>query len=252
MTTTGSIHEIEPDIDRQFQGLVAHGEASGDLRINPKALRPCVGLMLRSSFHKGDIPSRSEISAVIAAEFVKIGFDRGRLLHELVKWNKANQPPIKHSALQSTTGTALRNAYNYSCRHPNLREYCVGADLCEYAKGQSDRSTHDYRAFFRYHWQQILKNKAVLVYWMALPELEKRKGMKPGSVIYENHTEIAKMAGITPKYVKGALEELAAYRLIEFKPGIPRKWEGKATEVRRIFPIPKPPRAAIMKVTNDI
>mgnify|MGYP002335735560 CR=1 FL=1 len=240
---------VEPDL--AFQRLVAHGEASGDLRINPKALRPCVGVMFRSSFHKGDIPNRSDISAVIAAELVKIGYDRERILYELTRWNKGNNPPIKQSALQSTVRTALRKNYNYSCRHPNLKEFCVGSDMCSYAKGQSNQSKFNFRIFFKYRWQLILSHKSKLVYWLALPELEKQKGQKPGSVIYENHTEIAKMAGITPKYVKSALKELAGYGLIWYKPGIPRKWEGKATEIQRIFPIPKPPREAVLKVTND-
>lgn len=248
---TGSSHGIQSDMDRQFQMLLAHGEASENLRLNPKALRPCLWGMLKTTFYKGQIPSRSDVSAVLAAELVKIGFDLARILYELARWNKRNQPPLKQSDLKSTVSTSLRHNYNYSCKHEYLKEFCVGFDVCSHSKGLSNISRYNFRAFFNYHWQQILKNKAVMVYMLALPELGLRKGLKPGDVIYENQAAIARTAGISRKHVKGALEELATFGLIEYKPGVPRRWEGKASEIRRIFPIPKPSREAIMKVTND-
>jgi hypothetical protein len=238
-------------IDGPLKGLLAQGEVSKNLYINPKALRPCVSTMIRTGFQKGGIPDRSSISSILASEFVKIGFDSQRIEHELLKWNKLNNPPIKESAILSTIKTAIRNNYNYSCRHDFVKEFCIGFDLCSYPKRLARIHQINFRLFFAYHWQLILSNIAVLVYWVALPELEKRKGLKPGSVIYENHSEIAKFAGISKKYVRNALENLAVYGLIQYKPGTARKWEGKATEVRRIFPIPKPPREAVLKVIND-
>jgi len=70
-------------------------------------------------------------------------------------------------------------------------------------------------------------------------------------LIYESHFEIAKYAGISRKYVKGGLEELVKYGLITYKVGTARKWEGKASEIRRNFPIVKPPKKEILRVTND-
>jgi hypothetical protein len=238
-------------IDDPIQGLLAQGEVSKDLHINPKAIRPCVAKMLKTGFVKGGIPDRSSISSILASEFVKIGFETQRIEHELLRWNMLNNTPLKRSAIISTINTAVRNNYNYSCRHDFLKEYCLGHDLCGFSKGLSNAGKINFRLFFTYHWQLILSNKSNLVYWLALPELEKRKGLKPGSVIYENHKEIAKFAGISKKYVGPALEELTTYGLTEYKPGTPRKWERKATEVRRLFPIPKPPKEAVLKVTND-
>ena len=238
-------------IDRPLRGLMTHSEVSKDLYLNPKALRPCVATMIKTGFEKGGIPDRSSISAIIASELVKIGFEAHRIEHELIRWNISNIPPLNHSAIQSTIKTAIRNRYNYSCRHNFIKEFCIGHDLCSFSKGLSISGRINFRLFFTYHWQLILSKIAILVYWLALPELEKRKGLTPGSVIYENHQKIAKFAGISKKYVKYALEELASYGLIEFKPGTSRKWEGKATEVSRLFPIPKPPKEAVLKVTND-
>ena len=238
-------------IDGPLKGLLAQGEVSRDLHINPKALRPCIAKMIKTGFEKGKIPDRSSISSILASEFVKIGFDTQRIEHELLKWNILNTPPLKQSAIHSTIKTAIRNNYNYSCRHDFVREFCIGHDICAYATGFYRANKINFRLFFTYHWQLILRNTALLVYWVALPELEKRKGLKPGSVIYENQVEIARFAGISKKYVRSALEELTAYGLTEYKPGTPRKWEGKATEVRRLFPIPKPPKEAVLKVTND-
>jgi hypothetical protein len=238
-------------IDDSLRGLLSHTEVSDDLRINPKAIRPCVAQMLKTGFEKGGIPDRSSASSILASEFTKLGFERERIEHQLLKWNKLNRPPLKSSAIYSTIKTAKRNKYNYSCRHDFLREFCIGHELCVYSKGLSKNNTINFRLFFTYHWQEILKNKSLLVYWVGLPELEKRKGLKPGSIVYENQAEIARFSGISKKYVKSALEELTAYGLIEYKPGVPRKWEGKATGVRRLFPILKPPKKAVLKVTND-
>lgn len=238
-------------IDEPLKGLLAQGEVSRDLHINPAALRPCIANMMKTGFEKGGIPDRSSISAILASEFVKIGFESQRVEHELLNWNRLNGPPLRQSAIRSTIKTAIRKNYNYSCRHNFLKEFCIGHELCAFSKGLANANKINFRLFFTYHWQLILSNKAVLIYWVGLPELEKRKGLKPGSVIYENHVEIAKFAGITKKYVGPALEELAAYRLIEYEPGRPRKWEGKATAIRRLFPIPKPSKESILKVTND-
>lgn len=238
-------------IDDPVKGLLAQGAVSNELYINPKTIRPCIAMMIKSGFEKGGLPDRSTISSILASEFVKLGFESERIEHELTNWNKLNNPPIKHSAIGSTIKTAIRNNYNYSCRHHFIMEYCIGHEFCAYSKGLSTTKIINFRLFIAYHWQLILSNIDVLVYWLALPELEKRKGLKPGSVIYENHSEIAKFAGISKKYVKKALESLAAYGLIQYKPGTPRKWEGKASEIKRMFPIPKPPKEALLRVTND-
>lgn len=237
-------------VDPSLRGLLAQGEVSRELFLNPKALRPCVAAMLRTGFQKGGTPDRSSISAILASEFVKLGFERKRIEHELLNWNKLNSPALKQSEIHSTIKTAIRKNYNYSCRHHFITEFCVGHDLCSSAKGLSKYKIVNFRLFFAYHWQLILSNKGKLVYWLALPELEKRKGIKPGSVIFENHREISKFAGISKKYVRPALEELKAYGLIEYQPGTPRKWEGKATEIKRMLPIPKPPKEAVLRVTN--
>jgi hypothetical protein len=237
-------------IDRPLRGLLAQGEVSRNLYLNPKPLRPCIAMLIKTGFQKGGIPDRSSVSSILASEFVKLEFQSERIEHELLKWNSLNSPSLKQSAIQSTIKTAIRKNYNYSCRHHFLKEFCIGRDLCSYSKGLAGTKRIDFRLFFTYHWQLILSNIAVLVYWVALPELEKRKGLKPGSIIYENHAEIAKYAGISKKYVKKALEDLRAYGLILYKPGTARKWEGKATEISRIFPIVKPPREEILRVTK--
>jgi len=92
----------ELDLDTQMSGLIAHGEIAEDLHLNPKTLRPCITKMLKTSFYKGGVPDRSSASAIIAAEFVGLGFDRSRIDHELLRWNKANQPPIKYNSIRST------------------------------------------------------------------------------------------------------------------------------------------------------
>ena len=240
---------IEPDC--QFSRLVAHSEAAEDLQINPKALRPCVGVMLKTSFCKGGIPHPSKAASIIACEFIRMEMPEELITARLEIWNRHNAPPIKQSDLRSTIRTALRSRYKYSCKHVELNMFCIGFEFCEHANGKNNQSRFNFRAFFTYHWQQILSNASKLVYCLALPELCKRRGLKPDGVIFANQIEIAQYAGISKKSVKPALLELESLSLIEYKRGTPRKWEGKASEIRRVFPIPKPPKSEILRVINE-
>jgi hypothetical protein len=238
----------EATLDRQFEGLIDQTKWAKVLGINVKAIRPCVASMRTTGIHKNHYLNRGKIASIISCELIRSGYIESLIMSELIEWNGSNIPPLKTSELRSTLKTAITKKYNYTCHNEYLKEFCIGDELCSYSKGLSRGGRHDFRKFFTCKWPMILKNSATLVYWLALPEIEKRNGFKAGSQLFVGHREIAEVAGIETKSVKSGLIELTGYGLIQYKPGTSRKWERKASEVQRILPIPKPTREALLKV----
>lgn len=240
----------ESTLDEELHGLIAQTELSDELNINPNTIRPCIAKIWQTGFKSGSVLNRSMASSILASEFIKLDYVQARVEDELYKWNRRNNPPLRQSEIRATIRTAIRRTYNYSCKHYFLEDFCIGNDLCMWSKGKAEGKRYNYRALFTYKWQLILKNVAKLIYWLALPEIEKRRGFKPGSKLYVSHRDIAYYAGISRSHVKTGLEQLFSYGLIDYKPGTSRRWEKNATEVRRIFPLPRPTEEALLKVTN--
>jgi hypothetical protein len=238
----------ESILDAQIQGLTAQSEFSYGYNINSLSVRPCVARIWHTGFERGSLLNRSMACSILASEFIKLNYIQARVEKELFSWNKKNSPPLRHSEIQSTLRTALRKTYNYSCNHNFIQEFCIGSDICMWSKGNVEVKKYNFRAFFNYRWQSILSHIGKLIYWLALPEIEIRRGYRRGSKLFVSHREIARYSGISNKYVRKGLEELFNYKLIDYKPGTSRRWEKNATEVRRIFPIPKPPKEALLKL----
>jgi len=239
---------ITDALDRQIGGVFAQGDFSKKYNINPSSLRPCVSVIWQSSFEKGGSHDRSMACSIIASEFLRLGYTQQRIETELFSWNRQNNPPLKQTDIRSTLRTALRRKYNYGCSHYFLEDFCIGEEKCKWFSGADKDGKINFRAFFSYKWQLILKNAAKLIYYLALPELERVRGSKPGGRLYVSHRELAYYAGISTRHLNLQLEELHSYNLIEYKPGTSRKWEKNATEIRRIFPIPRPPKDACKKI----
>lgn len=235
--------------DRIYRTLESASDASKTYDLNVGSLRPCVGAMLKTRFDKGSFPNRSEACLIIASEIKRIGRDEEMALTIVSEWNARNIQSKRYSEIRSAVATAYRRDYDYSCRSEKLKAFCMGDDICPfstYIKGKGGKSRINW-SFFEFDWQRILSNVAKDVYCLALIELEIRRGVGPGGLIIENQNEIARFAGITPKSVRKGLSELTRVGLIKYKPGVSRKWEFKASEVRRIIPIPKPGKILLAK-----
>jgi hypothetical protein len=233
--------------DKVYDTLSSASKVSKRCDLNVGELRPCIGKMMETPLFKGSFPQRNEACLVIASELRRVGKNEERVLEILRGWNWKNIDPLKESEVRSAMSTAFRKEYNYSCLNPNLKEFCVG-DSCPFAnyiKGK--RKYFDNRMFLGYGWQNILSNVAKCVYCIALPELERRLGVGAGGLIIANQRRIAKWAGVSEKSVRKALKELVEVSLITYEPGLPRKWEGKASKIRRFIPIPKPSKKLLAR-----
>jgi len=235
------------------EGLEASSNLSKILDVPGKLIKPCVAIMLEKSFIKGDFTDRSRSANIIASEMKILGKEENLTLHLLSKWNEKNEPPLRYSALSSTVRTAYRYDYKYGCSNEYLKEFCFDPEMCPYNRTfyRKGNKYTDNRLFFKYRWPELLTNIEKCIYYLALVELERRRGIGAGGNIVASHRKIAKLAGIQPKYVGKGLSGLYRKGLIKYKPGIPRKWEGKSSEIQRIIPIPKPARELLLKLERE-
>jgi len=223
-------------------GLIASSDLSRELRHPGNDIRPCIAQMLENSYSKGDYPDRNTVALIIASELRRIGSSMEEVEWRVARWNENNNPPLRYSEYIKAVNNAFGKEYNYSCEGGKLDSTCIGKEMCPFYRGAlGKRKSYNNRPFISYQWPRLLNNAAKDIYIIALVELERRRQVGPGGLIFTAQREIADIAGISRRSVKPGLEELVHKELIDYKPGKPRLWEGKASEIRRIIPIPKPP-----------
>ncbi|MCK4856509.1 MAG: hypothetical protein KAT58_00925 [candidate division Zixibacteria bacterium] len=206
-----------------------------------KDIRPCVAALTETSLARGGFPNRNEAAVIIASEFKRISLDYDSALKRVEYWNRKNAPPLKPNEAKKAVANAYGKDYNYSCRHPVLLAFCVDESVCPFHNqvlGKKDK--YNDLAFIDYGWQKLLSNRQVLIYKVALPHLEMTRKIGRGGLICANHQQIANACGIHRKRIGKDLKALAEVGLIEYEPGQPKKWEGKASEIGRVYPIPRP------------
>ena len=213
----------------------------------PDYIKPCVALMLKDNFRKSE-GMRDRVAFIIATELRRTGKDDDVAKKVLNQWDQKNHPPLGFRIIQHKIKSAYKKEYTFGCnsRDAIMGTYCekINKDFCIYYKelSQGRRRVGSDRDFIRYGWPRVLSPVERQIYYMSLPELEKRRGIKPGDKIYSNHREIAGICGVSlgDGSVGKSLEKLRGRGLITYKPGEPYRWRSTASEIRRIIPIPKP------------
>lgn len=229
--------------DEELKGLEEVRGATKKF-ILPEFMKPCVARILNNSFEKGGVESRNRIAYVIAIEFRRIGKERSVAEKILNQWNDKNDPPLNYSEIRGVIKSAWKKDYTFGCnKEPIVLDFCIGKETCGYYKQiQGDHNKGSDGDFFKYGWPKVLLPAQRCVYGLAIPEIEKVRGLKPGSLIYTSHREISKFSGIVLGRVGEILESLRdKHRLIEYKPGQPYRWRVQGSEIRRKMPIPRPP-----------
>jgi len=234
--------------DRLIDGLSKSSKASEETGHPAKDIRPCIMTLKDTSLTKGNFPNRNESAVIIASEYKRIGKGYDYTQRELEKWNENNNPPLKPNELRNTVRSAFAHDYNYSCKNPILLDFCINKDSCPYWIHVISKRPFRKEEFIKNGWQQYLSNRQVLIYAVALPNLEKKRRIGRGGLICANHKQIAETCGISPGRVGKDLRILSAVGLIEYNVGIPRKWEGIASEIKRVFPVPRPTRELTQKL----
>lgn len=152
---------------------------------------------------------------------------------------------VERSKVRGAVGSAITGKYGYAC--PRLEELglCLYKDRfrCwwfEKVPRQSQKNYRD-RDFWRYGWPGKLRpHYTAIIVYLAIREIEKKRRIYPGSLLYISTRELSRTSGVALGWIGECCEKLKNAGLVEFKRGKQHRWYGKANEIRRIIPIPKP------------
>lgn len=215
----------------------------------PKNTKPCISNILGTSISKGDSPNRNDLAITIAVELRKNGLNTEQVERKLKEWNFNNNPPLKESEIRSVLKSSEKTksdgslVYDYGCNHTNLVAFCIDPEdknSCFYYKNNYSSSRKYNIDYVSLGWQRRLSLSQRYTLFFIIPYLEKRRGVKPGNKLFVSVRELSQISGIDKNRFKDILTKLAEYNLIEYTPGTSRKWDKKATEIRRLIKIRSP------------
>ena len=235
-------------IDLTLKGMGAASNLSQETGHPGNDIRPCIATLVETPLSKGEFPNRNTAGLIIATEFYRIGQKYDQAVTRLEHWNQHNHPPLKHNELQNAAQNGYTGKYNYGCKNPVLKNYCVG-DLCPFVNHvKSKKKKVRNQVFIDYGWQNYLSLVQTLIYYTALPYLEIKRRVGPGGLLFANHKQIAEICGVSNRRIGENLKTLKVAGLIKYKSGLPQKWLGIASEIRRIIPIPRPTNPIIQQL----
>jgi hypothetical protein len=242
--SSGRADEAMPE--RIIAGLEASSHLSAETGHPGQGIRPCLAALLETPLGRGDTPDRNSSAVALATELHRIGLDVDEITRRLEFWNQNNDPPLRPNQLGKAIRSGNSGKYNYGCDHLVLNAYCIGDESCPFRSRVKSRDGKiRNHVFLDYGWQRLLTNRQVLIYFAAIPYLEVKRQVGPGGVVCANHRQIADVCGVSEKRMGADLAVLRDVGLIEYKPGLPQKWLGVASQIRRAIPIPKPSPEAL-------
>lgn len=221
----------------------------------PDFLKPCVALMLGDGFDKGGDFSRDRVAYIIATELRRVGKSPEVAEKILLMWDEGNNPELNRAKIRAKVKSAFSKDFTFGCNNePVIIEYCekVNKDFCKYYKQiATGKRTGSDRDFISFGWVNVLSPACRLVYYVALPEIEKRRGIKAGEKLFVAHREISRVCGVDLSIIGKTLEKLGKVGLITYEAGEPYRWRVKASIIKRVIPIPRPNHRAVMSLKNQ-
>jgi len=215
-----------------LEKLETFEKTRGKLRLPPD-IKPCIASLI-----DGSSPQiKHGIAPFIAAcELHRIGKNDEQIGAILVTVG------VSRSKVRSAVQSASTGRYTYGC--PKLEDlgYCLEKTRfqCWWFEKIARQSQKSYRErdFWRYGWPKRLGLANTVIY-LALREIEKKRRIYAGSWLFISRRELSNLTGVSPPWVIKCCESLGKVGLIKFKKGLQHRWYGKASEVKRIIPIPK-------------
>jgi len=207
-------------------------ETRGQLRL-PLDMKPCICKLMKDCER-----SRSGINAfIIACELFRVGKTKEKVESVLFELG------VTYSKTQSAVKSASTGKYSYGCPSLEAEGLCLHENRieCWWYERIPKKSQKGWkeRDFWRFGWPTKLNPASVVIY-LALGEIEHKRQYKAGSRLYVSRKELAELAGVSAPWTIESLKKLEKSGLIKFQKGIQHLWYGKASEVQRIIPIPKP------------
>jgi len=201
----------------------------GKLRL-PTDVKPCIVKLLEDpSCKDGDNPF------IIGCELHRVGRTERQIDSLLVSLS------IRTSKVQGVIKSIATGRYKgFGCPHLEEKGICLykSREECFWYQAIPRESQKPYRErdFWRFGWSSRLTAPESMIY-LAIREVEKRRGLPAGSRLYVSRKELSGLTGVSPPWVTKCCEKLERVGLISFKKGSQHRWYGRAGEVKRIIPI---------------
>ena len=202
----------------------------GKLRL-PADTMPCIVKLLEDpSVREADNPF------IVACELHRVGRTEKQIDSLLTRLG------ISASRIRGILKSVASGKYEFRC--PTLEEkgICLykSRQECFYYQAIPRESQKPYRErdFWRFGWPRRLTAPEIVIY-LAIREFERLKGYPAGTRLYMSRKDFIRISGRATKTIMPSLERLKKKGLIKFKKGTRHKWYGRASEVRRIIPIPR-------------
>ena len=197
----------------------------------PAEIKPCLMNMLN-----GNSPGliRQVTNAfIVACELSRVGKTEEQIKQILTKQN------INPSKIRGILKSTNKEIYQYGC--PKLEELglCIfdhRFDCWWFEKiPRESQKLWRERDFWRYKYPAKLGTAKSMLY-LALKEIEKKRGYLAGSRLYVSWDELQEISAVTRCIIGNRLEALEKAGLIEYKKGHKRTQgsKGLASEIRRI------------------
>ncbi len=207
--------------------------------------KPCIANLL-----SGDGGASRNISGLIlVTELVKTGLEKEKIEAILRKWNTEKlDPSLSEAKIRRilTSGFAVdslgKPKYDYGCNN-SLQVFCLpeGKEACIYYQNYIKAKEISEPSYISLKWQHVLTPREYSIIAHFIPYLEGKRHYKKGARIFVSVRELEAITGINKRFITGILKSLSDYGLIEYRAGIGRNWEKKASEIKRIIPPPKIP-----------
>ncbi len=216
-------------------------EIRGELRL-PLDMKPCICQLIKDREQ-----SKSGINPfIIACELFRVGKTKEKVESVLFELG------VAYSKTRDVVKSASTGKYSYGCPTFELEGLCLYENRTECPWYQripkKSQKPGKERDFWRFGWPSRLSSASGMVY-LALREVESRREYPAGAHLYVSRKELAKLAGVSPPWTTESLKKLEESGLIKFRKGKQHLWYGKASEVQRIIPIPRP---SMQSSNNDI
>lgn len=249
---------VERSADDHLGPLLACRTAAETYQLRSELMKPCIAALLEGQFGDG---GRHQWAFVLAME-LRGNHELGerevemRLRQWASRWEipqryvndaiksafKKDKGLFKYKPPGLLKGTTYRQVLQPTCDTVGCPANCPA-----FSKKYAGLPTETFEKFERMGWPAWLKRQrfrtAIDVY-QGICLRERQLALTNGVDLFINYRQIADLGGCSAGSVRSSLEVLAGLGLIEFKTGEKRSqgFKGKATEVKRVIPIPPVPR----------
>lgn len=240
------------NLDEYNKSLEHIMTVSQDLNCLQGNIKPCVATLWVNGIERGN---RDKVAYILATELRRMDVKYEDADKHLLNWNGNLNEPLKSETIRSKIKSAYRKGADgyfikggyktYFCEG-DLGRFCIAdKETCLFRRlnftknaiSTSGRGT-GIATFATLGWLKKLNCGEIKAY-NGLCEIEKRKGLKAGQLIFCSQSEIANVSGISKPTVQLALSNLFFEGLIKYKKGEQHIWKHKAGEIQRIIPIPR-------------